>query len=221
MLAAARIIGGSGTPILGVNLGKLGFMAEVSVKDLKQCLNDLLNGRTSIEERTVLTAEADDGQNVHTYSALNELAIDRGLSPRVIHLQVSVNGQHLVTLAADGMIVATPTGSTAYSLASGGPIITPQSGVIAITPISPHTLTARPVVVPDSSIIRVVADDGSKPVHLTADGFAEGFYQLPATITIKKAPYTIKFIKQPGRSYFDVLREKLMWGSDVRLGSKM
>ena len=220
MLGAARIVGDTGTPILGVNLGKLGFMAEVSVDELKACLDDLLNGRMAIDYRTVLRADADDGQNMHSYSALNEIAIDRGLSPRVVHLQVSVDGQYLVTLAADGMIVATPTGSTAYSLASGGPIITPQSGVIAITPISPHTLTARPVVVPDTSVIRVVVDDGSKPVHLTADGFAEGFYQLPANFTIRKAEHSIKFIRRPGRSYFDVLREKLMWGSDIRLGAK-
>ncbi|MBI1804417.1 MAG: NAD(+)/NADH kinase [Ignavibacteriae bacterium] len=220
MLAAARIVGNSGTPILGVNLGKLGFMAEVSVDKLTDCLDDLFNGRMTIEDRAILKAEADDGHTIHAYSALNEIAIDRGRSPRVIHLRVSVDGQYLVTLTADGLIVATPTGSTAYSLASGGPIITPQSGVIAITPISPHTLTARPVVVPDSSVIRVVVDDGSKPVHLTADGFAEGFYQLPAVFTIQKDSYTVKFMRRPNRSYFDVLRAKLMWGSDIRIGPK-
>jgi len=220
MLAAARIVGDSGTPILGVNLGKLGFMAEVSINEVNDCLDAFLDGRTSTEERTLLKADAGDGQNSHTYTALNEIAIDRGLSPRVVHLQVSVDGQYLITLAADGLIVATPTGSTAYSLASGGPIITPQSRVFTITPISPHTLTARPVVVPDSSVIRVIVDEGWKPVHLTVDGYAEGFYQLPAVFTIQKASHTVKFIRRPERSYFDVLRAKLMWGSDIRLGGK-
>ena len=217
MLSAARIVGAAGVPIIGVNLGKLGFMAEISVSELRDCLDEFLAGKTIIEQRTILKADVRDGQESQSYFALNEIAIDRGLSPRVIRLQVTVDNQHFVTLSADGLIVATPTGSTAYSLASGGPIIAPRSGVFAITPISPHTLSARPIVVPDDSVIRVMIDEGLKPVHLAADGFEEQFYQIPAAFTIQKAPFVVKFVRRAGNSYFDVLRSKLKWGSDPRV----
>jgi NAD+ kinase len=130
-----------------------------------------------------------------------------------------VNDQYLVTYAADGIIVATPTGSTGYSLASGGPIVVPGSGVITITPISPHTLTARAVLVPDSSVIHISVKSASKPVHLTADGQFEGFYDTPAEITVRRADHTVKLVKRLNRNYFDLLRAKLLWGRDLRIES--
>lgn len=218
MLCAARMVGHHGIPILGVNLGKLGFLAEVSVDEMQGCIDRIIEDDVSVEERMVLKATTPNDST--TYHGLNEVVVDKGASPRVIDLETYVNDEYLVTFAADGIIVTTPTGSTAYSLASGGPIVVPQSDVITINPIAPHTLTARPVVVPDESIIRVVVSTGSKPVHVTADGQTEGFYDTPAEFTIQKAPYKVKLIKMKGRSYYDLLRAKLMWGRDVRVGSK-
>lgn len=215
MLSAARIVGASNIPLLGVNLGKLGFLAEVSVEEITICIDDIVARNYVLEERTVLKATG--GNEAKEYYALNEIVADRGSSPRVIELETYVNGEYLVTYAADGIIINTPTGSTAYSLASGGPIVVPLSTVITINPISPHSLTARPVIVPDSSVIRVIVHGGHTPVHITADGQVEGFYQTPAEFTIQKAPYTIKLVKRKKRTYYDLLRTKLFWGKDVRM----
>lgn len=217
ILSAARIISESGIPILGVNLGKLGFLAEFSVNEIEQCIDDVLTGRYYLEERMVLQSQSNKDDK--TYYALNEIVVDKGASARIIDLETYVNNDYLVTYAADGIILTTPTGSTAYSLASGGPIVIPQSAVITINPIAPHTLTARPVIVPDNSIIKVVVKTRSKDVHISADGQVEGFYKTPAEFTIKKASYTIKLVKRKQRTYYDLLRAKLMWGRDVRIGS--
>jgi NAD+ kinase len=215
MLAAARIVGNRGTPILGINLGKLGFMAEASVDDMEVVIKEIIANKTWIDQRMVLAVQADNSPKM--YHALNDIVIGRGLSPRILNLETYVDDDRLSTLAADGIIFATPTGSTAYSLASGGPIISPHSTVIAITPISPHTLTARPVVVPDLSVVRVVVSPSVKQVQVIADGQGEEFFQTPVTFTIKKADYTINLVKRKNSSYFDLLRAKLLWGSDVRV----
>ncbi|TLY27168.1 MAG: hypothetical protein E6K56_11875 [Ignavibacteria bacterium] len=217
MLSAAHVVGSRGVPILGVNLGKLGFLAEVPVEDLYPCLDEIRAGKYLLEERMVL--EARNTHDDSCYSSLNEVVVDRGISPRVIQLETLVNDQYLVTYAADGIIVATPTGSTGYSLASGGPIVVPGSGVITVTPISPHTLSARPVLVPDSSVIRISVKSALKPVHLTADGQLEGFYDTPAEFTVRRADYTVKLVKRLNRNYFDLLRAKLLWGRDLRIES--
>lgn len=215
MLAAARLVGQHGIPILGVNLGKLGFLAEVSVDELHQCIDDILNENYFVEDRMALEAKSD--KNGKTYYALNEVVVDKGASSRVIHLETYVNNDYLVTYTADGIILNTPTGSTAYSLATGGPIVAPQAKVITINPIAPHTLSARPVIVPDESVVRVAVKSSPKPVHITTDGQVEGFYDAPAEFTIRKAPYTVKLVKRKQRRFYDLLRAKLMWGKDVRL----
>ena len=149
MLAAARMVGSAGTPILGVNLGKLGFLAEVSVEEIEDVISDILKKKYTVQDRQVLEATAKkDGKK---YYALNEIVVDKGAAARVINLETYVNKDYLVTYSADGIIVNTPTGSTAYSLATGGPIVAPASNVITINPIAPHTLTARPVVVATTS----------------------------------------------------------------------
>jgi NAD+ kinase len=216
MLSAARIVGASNVPLLGVNLGKLGFLAEVSVEEITQCIDDIIAHNYVLEERTVL--QATGGNDPKEYFALNEIVADRGSSPRVIELETYVDGEYLVTYTADGIIINTPTGSTAYSLASGGPIVVPLSTVITINPISPHSLTARPVVVPDTSVIRIIVHGGPTPVHITADGQVEGFYKTPAEFIIQKAPYTVKLVKRKKkRTFYDLLRTKLFWGKDVRM----
>ncbi|MFH2004354.1 MAG: NAD(+)/NADH kinase [Bacteroidota bacterium] len=216
MLTAARSVGNRSTPILGINLGKLGFLAEVPVSAIRETINSILKNNYSVEERMVI--EAYSPQKKKRFYGMNDIVIDRGASKRVVALETYVNDKYLLTYSADGLIVTTPTGSTAYSLAAGGPIIVPESNVIMLNPIAAHTLTARPLVVPDTSTIRVVVEMGS-PVHITADGQIEAFYKTPAEIFIQKANYTIKLIKQKDHSFFELLRTKLLWGKDVRVGN--
>lgn len=218
MLAAARLVGEQEIPILGINLGKLGFLAEVSVDEMQQYIDEILDGNYLVEERMVLQATA--GKDPKKYYGLNEIVIDKGASPRMIDLETHVNNDYVVTYAADGIMAATPTGSTGYSLASGGPLVAPQSSVIMITPMAPHTLTARPIIVPDTCTIKVKVKVAGKPVHITADGQVEGFYDAPAEFAISKADYKIKLVKKNKHTFYDLLRTKLMWGRDVRLGPR-
>ena len=219
ILTAARLVGRHGIPILGVNLGKLGFLAEVSVGDLDAAVADVVAGRFAIDERMTLSISSKSFRE--DLYALNEFVVDKGSSARVIAIETFVNNDYLVTYAADGLIVTTPTGSTAYSLASGGPIVTPKSGVITINPISPHTLTARAVVVPDDSAIRIVIKSASKAVHYTADGQEEGMTVAPEEFTVRRSPHPVRLVKRGSHTYYDLLRAKLMWGRDVRLGIKL
>ncbi|HUL44061.1 MAG TPA: NAD(+)/NADH kinase [Bacteroidota bacterium] len=215
MLNVARLVGAAEVPILGVNLGKLGFLAEVSVDELDDCVRDIVRGNYVIEERLVLKATSSNDKK--TFYALNEIVIDRGASARVVELETFVNNEYLVTYSADGIIVTTPTGSTAYSLASGGPIVTPSSEVITIAPICPHMLTARPVIVPEDSHVRIVVGEGKHPVHITADGQVEQIYDPPVEFAVMQAPYVVKLVRRRRYSYFGLLRAKLLWGKDPRL----
>lgn len=215
MLSAARLVGSKGTPILGVNLGKLGFLAEVSVEDLHRSIDEILSNRYLIEDRTVLEATATGSAT--KFQGLNDIVIDKAGSARVITLKISVDEDYLSTYSADGLIVATPTGSTAYSLASGGPIVVPASRVITLTPISPHTLTARSVIVPDTSTITVEVEGKARGVHIMADGQFEEVLSSPVKVTVRKGDYSIRLVKRKDRTYYDVLRTKLMWGRDVRI----
>ncbi|MEW6062719.1 MAG: NAD(+)/NADH kinase, partial [Bacteroidota bacterium] len=153
ILSAARMVGKKQIPILGVNLGKLGFLAEVSLDELESFICDVVKERHVIEERTLLSVALENGKKEMT--ALNEVVIDKSSSSRVIHITVHVDGEYLVSFQGDGIIVSTPTGSTGYALAAGGPIVTPSSNVFVIQPISPHSLSARTVIVPDVSTIQI------------------------------------------------------------------
>jgi len=186
----------------------------VSVGDLEQCLSDISAGRYEVEDRVALEALVGAGGTPLT--ALNEIVIDRGASARVIDFETTVNDEYLVTYAADGIIVTTPTGSTGYSLATGGPIVVPPSDVLTITAISPHTLTARPVILPSDRVIRVNVRHGPSAVHFTADGQVEKFCSTPVACTIRRAPFRVRLVRWKKGSYFDLLRTKLMWGRDLR-----
>ncbi|MEX0602588.1 MAG: NAD(+)/NADH kinase [Bacteroidota bacterium] len=214
ILRLARLVGSRGTPILGVNLGKLGFLAEVSLEELDECVTGILEGKFVLEERLMLEMKVKGSGE--TFLALNDVVIEKYGTPRVMSIEASVNGEYLATYAADGLIIATPTGSTGYSLANGGPIVAPATAAITISPICPHTLTARPVLVPDNSIIRVKATYAARKVHVTADGQLELLLRPPAEIQVKRAPFSARLVKRPHTSYFDVLRKKLNWGKDVR-----
>lgn len=215
ILSAARMVGRSQVPILGVNLGKLGFMAEVSLDEMESFVRDIVNGKHAIEERMLLKTTV--GESASEFFALNDIVIDNSSSSRIIHISVYVDDDYLISFSGDGIILATPTGSTAYSLAAGGPIVVPETGVIVIQPISPHSLSARTVIVPETSVIRIVVEHLSNEARVTSDGQLLKTFTPPMNITISKADHTIQLIKRKDRSYYDVLRAKLFWGSDIRL----
>jgi len=214
MLSAARIVSRFGIPILGVNLGKLGFLADVSIDDMTDCIDEIASGHYFIEERLAIQASVNDESQI--YFALNDVVIDRGSSSRMIDIETTVDDDYLATYVADGIIISTPTGSTAYSMATGGPIVVPGSDVLIINPISPHTLSARPMIVPDKCIVRIKIAANQNPVHITIDGQEERFYDKPTEFKIEKAPFKVKLVKNKKRTYFDLLRTKLMWVKDVR-----
>jgi NAD+ kinase len=215
ILSTARLVGNRQIPILGVNLGKLGFLAEVSPNEAFEFIKRICKGDYRIEDRMVLEAKVTGWEE--TYFGLNDIVIDKAGSTRVVDIETYINDEYLITYTADGLIISTPTGSTAYSLAAGGPIVVPSSEVITLAPICPHTLTARPIVIPDDSIIKVKIEFYDKEILLTADGQIEFKLKPPVEILVKKANYKVKLVKRPEVSYFDLLRSKLMWGRDLRV----
>jgi NAD+ kinase len=214
ILRLARQVAESGTPILGVNLGKLGFLTEASLEDLDVCIDEILRGEYIVVERMMLQAATT--KKPKTYLALNDIVVDKYGTSRVLDLETYVNGEYLATFTADGIILSTPIGSTAYALANGGPIVTPHNRSITISPICPHTLTARPVIVPDDSTISIKVASPLYKVRLTADGQDEAVFQPPTEIRVRKARQTTRLVKRKNTSYYDVLRKKLNWGRDIR-----
>jgi NAD+ kinase len=216
LLSAARHVADAHTnvPIFGVNLGSLGFMTEVTLEELYSNLDQAMAGTLEIEDRIMLAASVMRSETcLAKYRVLNDVVINKGALARMMELKVSVNGSHLTTLRADGLIVATPTGSTAYSLAAGGPIIHPTVHCFVITPICPHTLSNRPIALPDTFTTEICLASPSEDVSLTLDGQI-GFPLNPMdVIEIKKSRFTIKLIKHPSRSYYEILRTKLKWGN--------
>jgi NAD+ kinase len=216
LLSAARLVAEAHTdvPIFGVNLGSLGFMAEVSIDELYGNLEKAIAGKLVTEERIMLTASVlRQGKRIAQYRVLNDAVINKGALARMMELRVSVNDGHLTTLRADGLIVATPTGSTAYSLSAGGPIVHPTIHCFVLTPICPHTLSNRPIALPDSVVVTICLTSLSEDVSLTLDGQI-GFPLEPNdVVVIKKSQFRMKLIKHPTKSYFEILRTKLKWGN--------
>ncbi len=212
LLYAARMVGGSGVPILGVNLGALGFLTEVNVEDLHSAFEKILAGDYQLENRMMLHVEVHRGKEMAARClALNDAAINKGAISRMIELEVSVNSQVVTVTRADGLIISTPTGSTAYSLSAGGPILYPTLEAFIITPICPHTLTNRPVVVPDEAFVDVHLRHGSD-VMLTVDGQVGLPLQNGDTLRIRKADPAARLVQLSGSAFFKLLREKLKWG---------
>jgi len=213
LLAAARLLGDREIPILAVNLGSLGFLTSVTLDELYPLLEATLAGRHSISERMVLKAQLmRRGSLVEGARALNDAVVNQAALARLMDFDVHVDGSHVGRYRADGIIVATPTGSTAYSLAAGGPIVFPDMQAFVITPICPHMLTNRPLVIPDSSRIEIAPEQHGEPVHLTLDGQI-GFQLAPGDrVTIERAKTRVQLVRAAGKSYFEVLRSKLGWG---------
>ncbi|MGA9117634.1 MAG: NAD(+)/NADH kinase [Bacteroidota bacterium] len=215
ILSFARRVGRRETPILGINLGKLGFLAEFAPEEMEQAIGDITAGKFRVEERLVLEGTL-EGKPQRLLHAVNDIVVDKSRSPRVMALEVFVDGAFAATYAADGLIVSTPTGSTGYALSSGGPIVAPTSRVLGITPISPHTLSGRPLIVPEESRIRLVVRGPVEEVLVASDGQVEELLPPPVKVLIGRADFRLKLVKRVDRTYFDVLRAKLFWGNDVR-----
>ena len=216
LLSIADAIGaaGSGIPMLGVNFGSLGFLTEVTLPELYPSLDAALSGRAHIEERMMLASTTlRAGAPFASHIALNDVVVTKGARARMIDLSVSVGDEFVTRVKADGLIVASPTGSTAYNLAAGGPIVQPNVEAILLTPIAPHTLTNRPIVIPAASTVRVqpLIEDRDE-VFVTFDGQAGFQLQAGDDIRIGRADRTVRLIRPSTRSYFEVLREKLKWG---------
>jgi NAD+ kinase len=214
MLRMSRLVSTEGTPILGVNLGRVGFLAETSVDELDEVLGDVIAGRYTVEERLMLESWIEGGAK--HFIALNDIVVDLSVSSRMFPVEVSVNGQLVSTFTGDGVIVSTPTGSTGYALSNGGPILVPTTVAIMISPICPHALTARPIVIPDDSIVRLNVKAAPGKVHVTADGQQQYAIRGPVSVVVQKAKVRTKVVKRLNLSYYDVLRRKLHWGRDVR-----
>ena len=214
-LTTAACIGDNNIPILGINTGRLGFLADVAHEEIDTILQELLDGRYHVEERTVLELSTSDGSEKNYPFALNEVAILKQDLSSMISIRASVNNEFLNTYQADGLIIATPTGSTAYSMSVGGPLLVPQAQNLIIAPVASHSLNVRPLIIPDSWHIDLEIDSRSKSFLISLDGRSQVMPQT-TKLHIAKANYTIKVIKPLHHSFFKTLKNKLMWGADKR-----
>ncbi len=213
LLAAARAIAGRDIPLFAVNLGGLGFLTTISTSELFPELERALRRESRIARRRMLACEVRRGDSaVSSYVALNDVVITKAHIARMIDLAAYVDAHFVCRYKADGLIIATPTGSTAYSLSAGGPIIFPSVGAVCITPICPHTLTNRPVIVPDSSVIQVINSAGDKDAYLTIDGQVGEPLMREDRIVCRASPHSLSLVRPPRMLFFDVLRQKLKWG---------
>lgn len=213
LLSVARRASRREVPILGVNLGSLGFLTETTTTELFMTIERILAGEYEVERRSLLEAVlVRNGERVGAFQVLNDAVINKGALARIIDMETWVDDQYLCTYKADGLIVSTPTGSTAYALAAGGPIIDPAVNVVVLAPICPHTLSNRPIVISDQANIQVVLRTADEDVILTLDG-QEGLAMKGGdTVGIKRSGITVSLIRSPNRTFFDVLRSKLRWG---------
>jgi NAD+ kinase len=217
LIAMAARIGQSGrdVPILGVNFGSLGFLTEIRIDEMYTSLQAVLDGTATYDVRTMLASDAlHDGTASDSRILLNDVVFTKGALSRMIELSVSVSGGLVTRVKADGLIIASATGSTAYNLAAGGPIVHPLVDALVLTPIAPHMLTNRPIVIPGAAVVEVTPhiDGGRDDVFVTYDGQSGYALQAGDVIRVRKAPQTLRLVKAPARSYFELLREKLKWG---------
>jgi len=213
LLSAVRDMAGKNVPILGVNLGGLGFLTEITLEELYPVLGQVLEGKMEIESRMKLKAQViRGGELIGEYTVLNDAVITKSVLARIINIKSSINGAYVTTYRGDGVIISTPTGSTAYSLAAGGPIVYPTLDSILITPICPHALTNRPLLVPDRVKVEFKLESEESDVRLTLDGQVGCPLQPFDQVLVSKAPDSVSFIRSPFKDYFQILRTKFKWG---------
>jgi NAD+ kinase len=214
LLAAARHIPPLNIPIMGINLGRVGFLTEIPANEMVETLKIFLNGKAQIQERMMLeTTVFRDGKQLTGYKCLNDVVITKGALARIVPMKVETKNGLVADVFADGLILSTPTGSTAYNLAAGGPIVMPGLSAIIITPLCPQTLSLRPIILPADEVIEITIVGNPQEVFLTSDG-QMGSPLIPMDrVTVRKSPDTISLIMNPKMDYFSLLRDKLGWAS--------
>ena len=215
LLKAASKVGARSVPIIGINMGRLGYLADVPATDIEEAIERLYSGDYVTENHSVIEATAMRGSLSGCPRALNDIAVLKQDNASMITIHARIDGKELITYQADGLIISTPTGSTAYSLSNGGPIIMPATDVLCLTPVAPHSLSVRPIVVPAKAEITLTVERRSHNYLVAIDGRSE---KLPerTTLRIRRAPYEVKIVKRHGGGYITTLRGKMMWGADAR-----
>ena len=214
-LKAAVRVGIKSIPLIGINMGRLGFLADVLPGEVESALEAVFDGNYNIEEHTAIQISTNGGDFDGCHYALNDIAVLKRDIASMIGIHTSIDGSFLVNYQADGLIVSTPTGSTAYSLSNGGPIIVPQTRTLCLTPVAPHSLNIRPIVISDSSTVTLEVESRSHNYLVAVDGRSYTMHE-GSTVTISKAPFVTRIVKPNGRRYFSSLRDKMMWGADKR-----
>ena len=213
MIATSRLIGAEEVPVLGVNYGGLGYLTEFRIEELYDALEMILAGNYRLDKRVMLEVELHRGEEVVSSNrVLNDVVINKSALARIIEIEAYLNRQYVSAFRADGLIVSTPTGSTAYNLSAGGPLIFPSMNAVVITPICPFTLSNRPLVVPDDAVIELLMKTEHEEVSLTLDGQVGFPLTVNDRVVIRKSRTTFNLIQPSNRNYFDVLRDKLRWG---------
>lgn len=213
LLHSARIVSSHGIPLFGVNLGQLGFLTEIELNDVTPALEKLVSGEFRVEERMMIQASVyRNGKEISKFFGLNDAVITKGAFARLIRLKTYVNNEFVDIYPADGLIISTPTGSTAYSLSAGGPLVVPNLELMIVTPICPHTLSSRPLVVDRASVVKVELQSTQAEVMLTIDGQSGHSLEPFDEIIVQKSPYNAKFIKLSQRGFYEILRKKLKEG---------
>ena len=228
LLKTASHVGATGIPIIGVNTGRLGFLADFLPNEIEQALDELYAGNCRVEEHAAIKLSLGDEQEFKVQSskfkvqgsigypyALNDIAVLKRDNASMITIHARINGDELVTYQADGLVVSTPTGSTAYNLSNGGPIMAPLTGILCLTPVAPHSLNIRPIVIGDESEIELSVESRTHSFLVAVDGRSESFDE-GTRLVISKAPYAVRIVKRASQHYFATLREKMMWGMDAR-----
>ena len=228
LLKTASHVGATGVPIIGVNTGRLGFLADFLPSEMEEALDELYAGNCRVEEHAAIKLSLGDEQEFKVQGskfkvqgsigypyALNDIAVLKRDNASMITIHARVGGNDLVTYQADGLVVSTPTGSTAYNLSNGGPIMAPGTGILCLTPVAPHSLNVRPIVIGDESEIELSVESRTHSFLVAVDGRSESFDE-GTRLVISKAPYAVRIVKRASQHYFATLREKMMWGVDAR-----
>lgn len=216
LLETAARVDSKHIPIIGVNIGRLGFLADVNPSEIEQAFENIYKGSYTTHEHSVIQIETENGdKEILSPYALNDIALLKRDHASMISIRTSINDEYVMTYQADGLIVTTPTGSTAYSLSNGGPIIAPGTGTLCLTPVAPHSLNVRPIVIPDSSVITLKVESRSHSFLAAVDGRSTSLHD-GTIVRISKAPYKAHIVRFFERRYFSILREKMNWGIDLR-----